>query len=116
MVEEDKSSGFIRLRYFNKKTKEEDMEDPRNTPKSLLKVQKQAEKTNGLEISATLRRSTRREPIEMMKRQPIGDKNIRSKYEIMQVIDDGGGDLGAMNNGVFVVRIKGHTRLSVEKR
>ncbi|PVH89134.1 kinase-like protein [Cadophora sp. DSE1049] len=116
VMEEKKDNGFIRLGYFNKKTQEEMRVDPRNTPKSLQKIRKEAEKTDGLEISAALRRSTRREPIELMKRQPIGDTNFRSKYEIMHVIDDGGGGLGAMNSGVFVVRIKGHTRLSVEKR
>lgn len=115
-VVEEGEGGFIRLAYYNKKTKKDTRKDPRFTPKALEKVRSNAEKTDGLEISASLRRSTRAEPIEMMRRQPIGDKNIRSKYEIMHVIDDGGGGLGAMNGGVFVVRIKGHTRLSVEKR
>lgn len=106
----------MRLGYYNKKTGEDQREDPRFTPKALQKVQNTAEKTSGLEIASSLRRSKRAEPIELMKRQPVGDKNIRSMYEVMHVIDDGKGGLGAMNAGVFVVRIKGHTRLSVEKR
>ncbi|KAL2071145.1 hypothetical protein VTL71DRAFT_12380 [Oculimacula yallundae] len=115
-VVEDLAGGSVKLAYYNKVTKEESREDPRFLPETLQNHQNLAKQIDGLEIASSLRRSTRAEPIEQMKRQPIGSTNIRSKYEIMHVLDDGKGSGGAMNGGVFVVRIKGQTRLSVEKR
>ncbi|KAI6714195.1 hypothetical protein JHW43_003316 [Diplocarpon mali] len=108
--------GHITLRYFNYSTKAKMRQDPRYTLDTIRTIQNEALGVEGLEITANLKRSIPHSSYNNYIRQKIGSKNIRSKYEIMHIIDKGDGTLGAMNDGVFVVRIKGHSRLSVEKR
>ncbi|PBP25516.1 G2-specific serine/threonine protein kinase, partial [Diplocarpon rosae] len=108
--------GYITLRYFNSNTMVKTRQDPRYTLESLRAIQNKASSVEGLEITASLKKPIPDSSYNKYTRQKIGSKNIRSKYEIMHVIDKGDGSLGAMNDGIFVVRIKGHSRLSVEKR
>ena len=112
----DDETGFIKLRYYNPVDHTSTRQDPRYSQEALEAIRSKAAGSKGLEIAASVRRSSHKTPLEFMKRQPVSEKNIRMNYEIMHVIDPGDGSIGAMNGGVFVVRIKGHTPMSVEKR
>ncbi|PVH67745.1 hypothetical protein DL98DRAFT_600177 [Cadophora sp. DSE1049] len=112
----DDETGFVKLRYYNLVDQTSSRQDPRWSQEALKAIRSNAAKSKGLEIAASVRRSSHKSPLENMKRQPVGDKSNRSGYEIMHTIDKADGIIGAMNAGVFVVRIKGHTRMSVEKR
>ncbi|KAM3074257.1 hypothetical protein ACMFMF_006276 [Clarireedia jacksonii] len=56
--------------------------------------------------------------LQTMRRPALSFVNNRHRYEIVHTIDDGGGGLGGMNGGVYVVRVKGagRSKLDVEKR
>lgn len=59
----------------------------------------------------------RRVKYQNMNRAPIGTVDPSDNYEYVHCIDMGGGDIGGMNGGVFVVRTKKNVHaLYVEKR
>ncbi|PQE25390.1 Serine threonine dual specificity kinase catalytic domain protein [Rutstroemia sp. NJR-2017a BBW] len=101
--------------YYNTETGEKTTNNPRFGKKELesqlLCVPRE------LRESATV---TKNAPglLQRMKRPDLSFSNSRHRYEIVHTIDDGGGGLGGMNGGVYVVRIKGigHCKLDVEKR
>ncbi|PQE17739.1 NEK kinase protein [Rutstroemia sp. NJR-2017a BVV2] len=109
------TGNMAREYYYNTETGEKTTKNPRFGKKELesrlLSVPKE------LRESATVTKNT---PglLQRMKRPALSFSNNRHKYEIVHTIDDGGGGLGGMNGGVYVVRIKGigHSKLDVEKR
>ncbi|CZS88222.1 hypothetical protein WAI453_000643 [Rhynchosporium graminicola] len=90
-----------KLAYYNRETRKTTRADPRFSADTLENLRNMAQRTEGLEIASSLRRSCKAESMADMDRQPIGKTNIRSKYEIMHTIDSGDGEIGAMNGGVF---------------
>ncbi len=101
-------------KYFNKVTKESRDKDPRFSPETLkARVDSLTHENN---IAGSLKKMKPGMALENMKRQDIGTKDIRHNYDILKAIDPGDGTIGGMNGGVFVVRLKNQSRLSVEKR
>jgi serine/threonine protein kinase len=49
-------------------------------------------------------------------REPIQNVNIRDRFRVVKTIDPGDGTVGAMNGGIFVVRMKATNRPYIEKR
>ncbi|ESZ95523.1 hypothetical protein SBOR_4108 [Sclerotinia borealis F-4128] len=54
--------------------------------------------------------------LENSRHQNILNEDIRHQYKIVHTIDSGDGDIGGMNGGVHVVRLKATSKIYVEKR
>jgi NIMA (never in mitosis gene a)-related kinase len=104
-----------RPRYYNLETRESTTENPRMSNK-VLRANNNSWKRDDLSTAANFSRMKKAWSLNNMKRQPIGNVNIRHKYDILKALDPGDGTVGGMNGGVFVVRLRGQERLSVEKR
>jgi NIMA (never in mitosis gene a)-related kinase len=103
-------------RYFNTEITRTRTDNPRHDRK-LLKKEAEAQKRMGLGASSTVLKMSKTLPLSAYKREPVKDKSIRNEYHIVKIVDDGQGDLGAMNAGVFVVKNKAKPNLlAVEKR
>jgi hypothetical protein len=103
-------------RYFNTETTKTRTDNPRHD-RGLLKKEAEAQKRRGLGESSTLLKMSKNLPLSVLIREPIRDKSIRNEYHIVKVIDDGKGNLGGMNAGVFVVKKKmSPNLLRVDKR
>ncbi|TVY44439.1 Serine/threonine-protein kinase [Lachnellula subtilissima] len=108
------SKNTFQILYYDPKNHIKSRQDPRFLDKTLLQHSKNVPKE--LRIAASSQRNKNLD-ISKMKRQPIGNKNIRDYFEIMKVLDPGDGTKGGMNGGVFVVRVKGvPNKLYIEKR
>ncbi|TVY47562.1 Serine/threonine-protein kinase [Lachnellula occidentalis] len=104
----------FQILYYDPKNRIKSRKDPRFLDKTLLQHSKNVPKD--LWIAASSQRNKNLD-ISQMKRQPIGNKDIRGYFEIMKVLDPGDGSKGGMNGGVFVVRVKGvPNKLYIEKR
>ena len=100
--------------YYNRDTKKWTTKDPRFN-KNILEAHKGLVPKN-LRTAASITRNVGGD-LSKYKRGAIGNKNIRSDFQMVYAIDPGDGSVGAMNGGVFVVRIKGlPSRLFIEKR
>lgn len=107
-------------RYYDdrKKRKTYTTKNPRLDRKVFFE-QNKLRKDDELEIAGTLIKTRKNMDLSKMTRQKIGNTNLRSKFHILHVIDDGGGMIGGMNGGVFVVKektAKPPEQLMVEKR
>ncbi|KAH6683468.1 kinase-like domain-containing protein [Halenospora varia] len=101
--------------YFNRRTKEATHIDPRLAPESIEK--NAIEVPNELWITATSTRNHDNIDLDDMVRAEIQQVNVRPDFELVHTIDKGDGTLGAMNGGVFVVRMrKLPGKLFIEKR
>ncbi|KAF4629673.1 hypothetical protein G7Y89_g8473 [Cudoniella acicularis] len=109
-----RSLGTWSVDYYNRDTGATSAKDPRFLESTLSKHASVAPRE--LRISASSTRNTNLD-LDQMQRNPIGNRNIRDQYEVVHAIDPGDGTLGAMNGGVFVVRIKNlPSKLFIEKR
>ncbi len=107
------TGGDFDVKYFNPETRHSTSKDPRFQSQQLKASVSNDPLTR---ISSAITKLTKDKNLDDMVRDPIGDTDIRDKFEILHAIDKGDGTLGAMNAGVFVARIKGQDRLCVEKR
>jgi hypothetical protein len=103
------------VRYFNRETKESIVQDPRFDSK-ILKYQSDKQVDPDKKIPGAVIKVTAKTNLDQMYRDDIGTKNIRHNFDIIHAIDPGDGSIGGMNGGIFVVRLKGQERLSIEKR
>lgn len=103
------------VRYFNRDTRESIIQDPR-FDSTILKQQADKQDDPDKKISGAVVKMTANTNLDQMYRDDIGGKNIRHHYNIIHAIDPGDGSIGGMNGGVFVVKLKGQERLSIEKR
>jgi serine/threonine protein kinase len=101
--------------YYNRQTQETTTKDPRHSAKTLSLRKKMA--PAGLEIAASIVKNKNYD-LSQWKRQEIStSRSLRDKFEIVHTIDDGEGQIGGMNGGVFVVRMKRcPDKLYIEKR
>ncbi|KAH8687996.1 kinase-like domain-containing protein [Tricladium varicosporioides] len=101
--------------YFNRKTEKITSINPRWDTESINNHAKQAPKE--LWITATSMRNNNKIDLDDMQRAEIQEVNIRPNFELVHTIDKGDGTLGAMNGGVFVVRMRTLPgKLFIEKR
>lgn len=100
--------------YYNRKTGESTTKDPRYMAETLALQPRSA--PSGLELAAHTFANAGFD-LNKMQRAEISTEDLRHKFEVVHTIDAGDGKLGAMNGGVFVVRMKGlHSRIYIEKR
>jgi serine/threonine protein kinase len=100
--------------YYNQRTGESTTKDPRYMAQTLALQSSRVPR--GLELSARTFANAGFD-LNKMQRAEISKESLRHKFEIIHTIDAGDGQLGAMNSGVFVVRMKGlHSRIYIEKR
>ncbi|TVY93933.1 Actin-regulating kinase [Lachnellula willkommii] len=108
------SKNTYQILYYDPKNHIKSRKDPRFLDKTLLQHSKNVPKE--LWIAASSQRNKNLD-VSKMKRQPIGNRDIRDYFEIMKVLDPGDGTKGGMNGGVFVARVKGvPNKLYIEKR
>lgn len=108
-------TGQCRPVYYNKETRKQSKDDPRNLDSTLKELSKNAPRE--LRIAASRIRNSSKHNPGKFKRTPINEeRNIRDQYEIIHTIDDGKGGIGGMNGGVFVVVMKNVGRIFIEKR
>ena len=117
MVTTQDSSGKQPM-YYNRGTGETTRANPRFQSNELERRNSSFNDHDHMtRTAATVTKSGTVRQFQQMERAPIATLNIRNKYEVVHTIDAGDGTLGAMNGGVFVVRLKGDAlKLYVEKR
>lgn len=93
------------VRYFNRETKESISQDPRG----------RLSKNESEPVEDLIDPSIELTPKEMH-REDVGIENVRHRYDVLHTIDPGNGTLGAMNGGIFVVKLEDHQSLLIEKR
>jgi serine/threonine protein kinase len=100
--------------YYHRETGESTTNDPRYMAKTLALHSDHV--PHGLELAAHTIQNVGFD-LSKMQRAEIASEDLRHKFQIVHTIDAGDGTLGAMNGGVFVVRMKGlHSRIFIEKR
>jgi hypothetical protein len=109
------ADGKRRPRYYNQETGKSTTENPR-VSNQVLRAHNNSRSENDLKTTASFSKMKKGMTLDSMKRQPILKVNFRHKYDILKALDPGDGTVGGMNGGVFVVRLRGQERLSVEKR
>ncbi|TAQ83898.1 hypothetical protein B7494_g7776 [Chlorociboria aeruginascens] len=108
-------TGKLREVYYNRVTKQKTREDPRYMMETLASQGSQVRKD--LQQAVSMVRAGKDSQLGGRKHTEILDFNNRDQFEIVHTIDDGSGQIGGMNGGIFVVRVKGlENRLFVEKR
>jgi serine/threonine protein kinase len=114
-LQKDKKTGVSSIIYYNRQTQRNSTQDPRYLKEYLDSQPTSVSKA--LSIGASVIVNSRKFDISTYARSPIKNHNIRNQFMIAHTIDDGGGTLGGMNGGVFVVRMHGNpSRMFVEKR
>jgi NIMA (never in mitosis gene a)-related kinase len=108
-------SGNQVVRYYNNDNKMSSTQNPRHNEK-VLRKQNNSRKEDPLGTAAGFHKMKKGISLDKYKREPVGNRDIRHRYDILKALDLGTGQLGGMNGGVFVVKMKGQERLSVEKR
>ncbi|KUJ17998.1 kinase-like protein [Mollisia scopiformis] len=111
-------------RYFNKRSRKFYVADPRLRPESIKADNTSVSKfhksndiaqNNIFDVIGLKRKLVKGDKIQDFRRAEIGQKDISDAYEYLHAID-AGGEIGGMNGGVYVVRLKGAPTLFVEKR
>lgn len=105
-------------RYYDRERRIATRNNPRHDPEVVKSrndaLQQLAQE--GMAVAGSYRKLSKGSKLRDYQRQEIGCGDIRHLYEQVRILDAGDGTLGAMNGGVFVVKLKGQDRLSVEKR
>lgn len=111
----DKTTRAPSVAYYNRDTKRTSTRDPRYMKEYLDNQSKSV--IRSLSIAANVVLNSRKFDITTYARSPIKSHDIRNQFMIVHTIDSGGGEIGGMNGGVFVVRMHGNpSRMFVEKR
>lgn len=96
------------------------MKDPRYTDENLQRVSNDAPREHQTSSSSRRNRDKDGRPLDLnaFKRAPIRSEDYSNDYEVVHTIDDGSGQIGGMNGGVFVVRLKNvrGARLQIAKK